>query len=633
MNKKLYILLLIAVAAALPLAAQDGQKELNKEITLEKDFVPVEKKATKKHALPSVKKVTPPTKTTLTYSSQVAPIEVPTSIPTMLPYGYRTAHNFSDKRGYLQVGGGTHANFTGSAGYRVIDTEENSLGVWVQHNSTWNSKNPTKLIGTDDLRLKQKVNDNVLGIDFRNNNSAGTLSLGARLHFDSFNYYGGLDRTWDNQNKQSFLEAGLTGAWDGKLIFEGNNVNYHVKMGFNHAAYDKTLYAGVDGSSENVFTATVGGEYVLSTAGTAGVELTGDYVNFKGHDDAWTLLSSSFEQRTTNKFWLTISPYYKWENTTLRARVGGDIILGKLNLSKPAGIDDFGFMIPSTRSDKSVHFAPRVQIDIDMVDGAALFVDVTGGKTLNTLSALAATNRYSDPMRYVYNSFTPFDGKAGFNIGPFSGFSARLYAGYGMTQSAPCAYVPDATYWTNGGAAATPLTLLNQRAVTHYANIKTKGLYLGAELNYKYRSLFELNAKILYAPADSEINYKKSYKGYSFGEYDPNEVVTVDLKAYPIKRLAVNVGVDWRGNRSILASIVAPDGSSEPTTGQGSAANRMTLLDLDDVFNLYAGANYRFSKTLSLWLRGDNLLGKHYDTFYGMGAQRFGVMAGASLTF
>ena len=117
MNKQLYIGLMAAVLTVAGATAQNNndKKDLNKEITLEKDFVPVEKKATKKNTLPTVKKVSAPARTTLSYSDWTEATTVPSSIPTMMPYGYRTVHNFSDKRGYLQVGGGMAANFTGSA--------------------------------------------------------------------------------------------------------------------------------------------------------------------------------------------------------------------------------------------------------------------------------------------------------------------------------------------------------------------------------------------------------------------------------------------------------------------------------------------------------------------------------------
>ena len=55
MNKKIYIAMLLAAFALNGAYAQDNTK-LNKEITLEKDIAPLEKKAVKKNELPKVKK-------------------------------------------------------------------------------------------------------------------------------------------------------------------------------------------------------------------------------------------------------------------------------------------------------------------------------------------------------------------------------------------------------------------------------------------------------------------------------------------------------------------------------------------------------------------------------------------------
>ena len=179
--------------------AQDNTK-LTKEITLEKDIAPLEKKAVKKNELPKVKKpATTGKKTQLGYSDLTSPIEVPTSIPTLLPYGYRTAHNFSDKRGYLDVGAGTQANFRVDFGYRLIDEEREKLAVWLNHNSTWNGKNSSKAITLDENRNKQKYNDNTLAVDYSKGLGNGTLTLGAKAHIDIYNYYGG----WNTGTRRS----------------------------------------------------------------------------------------------------------------------------------------------------------------------------------------------------------------------------------------------------------------------------------------------------------------------------------------------------------------------------------------------------------------------------------------------
>lgn len=620
MNKRLYIGLMAAVLTVAGATAQDNndKKDLNKEITLEKDFVPVEKKATKKNTLPTVKKVNAPAKTTLSYSDWAEATTVPSSIPTMLPYGYRTAHNFSDKRGYLQVGGGMAVNFTGSAGYRILDTEQNTLGVWVQHNSTWAGKNRTPLIWDEAERLKQKFNDNVLGVDFENNNQAGTLSLNLRGHFDGFNYYGHHEKAWDDKNKQTFTEFGAAVGWEGApVMLAERELGYHASVSLGHAGYDKTLFEGIKGAKENVLTFNLGATYQLGS-GTVGLDLTGDYVGHKCETTTPYLYDDNagynFSDKRNN-FMFTLSPYYQWQNSIFRALVGVDIVLGDMHLYDVSS---------------KFHISPRVQLDIDIVDGAAIFVDVSGGKTLNTLSAMAAQNRYSDPMGYYYNTFSPVDGRAGFKIGPFGGFSAQLYGGYGVFKSdfSTVLPVPDK-----------PTAILTDRytgnniyAVSHYYNFDSRGAYFGAELTYKYRSLIEAKAAFQHAPAVDDVEQSHWYKGYPLDGMDgANTNVTFDLRVTPIRKLAIDLGLQYRGGRSVLN----PSSATYLTSIDRDywSCESFNFADMDDLVNLHAGASYRFDKVLTLWVKGNNLLARKHDYLPGMGAQGLNIMGGVSLVF
>ena len=81
--------------------------------------------------------------------------------------------------------------------------------------------------------------------------------------------------------------------------------------------------------------------------------------------------------------------------------------------------------------------------------------------------------------------------------------------------------------------------------------------------------------------------------------------------------MTFNVGLEYRGGRMALFKMY----------------ERYDFIDMDDVINLHAGANYRLNSKTSLWLKAHNLLNRRYDLLYGQGAQRMGVMAGVSLTF
>lgn len=598
MNKKIYIGMLAACLATMGVnAQQQSGKELNKEITLEKDFVPVEKKVTKKNTLPKVKKVTPPAKTTLDYSTTPVDIDVPTTIPTMMPYGYRTAHNFSNKRGYLEVGGGVAANFDGSAGYRIVDTDNTQAGIWVQHNSTWAGKNRTPLIAVDDLRAKQVFNDNRGGLYLTNQiGTAGTLSLDAGVHFDSFNYYGmTMDAltampAFDPEKKQTFLEFGINGKWNGKLNVKDTEVGYRVNVGFNHAGYNMVpspKAPNAKGAGENIINLGIGGDYTLAEYGVVSLDLKGDFVNFKGAKD----FTAGPCAPDTSYFVFTAAPRYKWENDVFRAEAGVDLLFGNLHLCDR-----------DVRKNGSFHIAPVVKIDVDIVDGAAIYVDLKGGNRINSLSYMASVDRYSNPLGIMSNSWNQIDGEAGFKIGPFAGFSAKLFGGYGMTEGA-------LVHNTRVYGGGTPVDLY---AVNDYFACKMRGFKLGAEFNYKYRSLFDVAGAVTYAPADDTL--KEGWtSGYCLGLDGAQMLANLNVKVTPIAKLAVDLGMDYRGKRRTYYDL--------------------GFVDMSDAFNLHAGASWRFDKLLTVWVKGSNLLNRRYDIMPGQGAQGINAMGGVSLVF
>ncbi len=630
MNKKHYIIVALALVAAGANAQQtgttgnqQGQQELHKEITLEKDFVPVEKKATKKNTLPTVKKVAAPAKTAVNYSDWANPVDVPTTIPTMMPYGYRTAHNFSDKRGYLDLGGGMAANFAGSAGYRIIDKPNLTLGAWVQHNSTWTAKNSSPLIINEADRLKQEFNDNLLGIDLMSRQRGGTLTVGARGHFDTFNYYGGTDPLWDKDNKQSFFEFRAQGGWEGLTSLSDHEVNYSLNAVFNHAGYDHSLLKDIKGDKENTLNLTLGGEVALNDFTRVGLEVAGDYV------------SSKHPVLTESYFLTTLSPYFLWENDRVRAQVGADVVLGNLHMY------DFGGKRADGMDGARVHVSPNVALDFKLADGAGFYVALGGGKILNTLSDMAAQNRYSDPSARYFNSFTPFDGEAGFKIGPFSGFSVRVFGGYGIflgdlnAELSQTSGLPGSAQFSNMYIEVDPeqpgytIAAMSPYQASLYKNYKFRGMKVGGELNYKYRSLVDAKASVVFSPAGDDISRKGWNKGYSFGGFDgPSLIGNVDVQVTPIRQLAIDLGLQIRCMRSVIQhSVVVED------VEEWQLVEDYDYFDLDDVFNLHAGASWKFDKTLTLWVKGNNLLNRKYDAMPGMGAQKLNIMGGFALVF
>ena len=155
----------------------------------------------------------------------------------------------------------------------------------------------------------------------------------------------------------------------------------------------------------------------------------------------------------------------------------------------------------------------------------------------------------------------------------------------------------------------------------------------GAEVNYKYRSLAELDVKAVFAPQSRDLD-GKYIKGYSLGLDRAKVVLNADVKVNPIRALTLNVGFDYRGGRYNIADYHIAFNQGELGLGNViHSINSTTAYDLADVLNLRAGASYRFDKTLTLWVQASNLLNKQWDVTMGMGAQKLGFMGGLQLVF
>ena len=609
--KKIYVSILLAAFALCGAYAQDNTK-LNKEITLEKDIAPLEKKAVKKNELPKVKQPTAKgQKSALGYSDLTTPIEVPTTIPTLLPYGYRTAHNFSDQRGYLDIGAGTQANFRVDFGYRIIDEESEKLGLWFNHNSTWNGKNSSKVVDVDENRNKQKYNDNVLAVDYSRAIGTGTLTLGAKAHIDNYNFYGGWNSVdfiggpslnsaydWDKE-KQTFVDFNINAGWKSRFNLLDKPLLYNVGLQYGHAAYDKPFNKDYKhGAHDNWGILNLGGSYNINELTTAGLAIKGEYLRRGAKAIANSELDLFDEVGM-----ITLSPTYT---------IHGDMYKLQLGVNAHLSFSDGAVF----------RLSPNVRFNLALVDGFTFYANALGGKLLGyRVPTHYSNHRYDYPFLMYGSIYTPLDAEAGFKIGPFQGLSGKLSVGYAIVKKQPgiCYYDLNPTDY--------PSLPLATGMMSTYTVIDGCGYWVGAELNYKYRSLIEANASIKFAPHDDEFYATdKHYNNYKFDVDRASTVGNFDIKVHPWRPLTFDVGLEYRGGRMALFNyyLSSPDYTNKIM---------YEFVDMDDVINLHAGANYRLNNNVALWLQAHNLLNRRYDILYGQGAQRIGCMVGASFTF
>lgn len=619
-------LLYTGVAAALmfPLSimAQTNSQDkadLNKVINLEREFDPVKKEVVKKAVLPREIKKSSKEAVAPQFSDWTVPTLVPVEIPTMLPYGYRTLHNFSNQRGYLMVGGGTHLNMLASAGYRVLDKENEKLGVWLQHNSTWAGKNTTRLIEQSSQRQKQRFNDNMLGASWTKELSQGTLDIDGRLHFDSYNFYGGFS-DYLKKHKTAFFEARFDGKWTSQYKFDNDiNIDYEANATLSYAGYDKSHLEGIDGAKEFWLRASLEGQYDLNDNSGVGLLFSGDVVNFKRHN-----IITNQGKNTTSGI-IRFNPYYQYANDIFSAKAGFNV--------------DF-----SLNEGTAVRFSPDIDLGFKITKGVNLFVTAEGGKYINHLGAMHDAFSYNDPTAdYTATTYIPFDGRLGFNVGPFRGFMAKVYAGYGFMTGQLDPVVPGA----NSGiykevldienptpdGPMSPYQDYNQYAAVVFISTKCKGAYIGLEASYKYCSIAEAKLQFIHTFTSDE-NYVdgERYMGYPLGDDGPTSLFNLEVEVWPIKPLTVTAGLNCRINRSTFTRRWVP-----PTVGEDGTIHSGYMdydgIEMKDAIDLNVRARYSFNHIFSVWAQANNLLCKQWDIMPGMGAQKINLMGGISLNF
>ena len=370
-----------------------------------------------------------------------------------------------------------------------------------------------------------------------------------------------------------------------------NPLKYSVGLQYGHAAYDKS-YSDIykHGAHDNWGILNLMGSYDINELTTAGLGIKGEYLR-RGTKAKTSIDNDLFDEVGM----ITLSPTY-----TIR----GDMYKLQLGVNAHISFSDGAVL----------RMSPNVRFNLALVDGFSVFANALGGKNLGYRVPTHYYNlRYDMPLLMYGSIYTPLDAELGFKVGPFQGLSGKASVGYAIVKKQP-----GICYWMSY-----PEQAMHMGMMSTYKVLDARGYYINAEVTYKYRSLIEATAAIKYAPHDKELfDSDKHYNNYKMGVDRASTVGNFDIKINPWRPLSLNVGLEYRGGRMALF---------DNTLYSSETVYR--FVNMDDVVNLHAGANYRLNSNISLWLQAHNLLNRRYDILYGMGAQRIGFMLGGSLTF
>lgn len=462
-NNHIRVLCVMAfLGSALTVAAQEEKKEkdLNREMTLEREYDPTVQDANKVNTLPVVKEPVVK-KMPIDYANYAAPVNPEKEI-SLLPSGsIMTDIQYNKRRGYFNFGAGMYLNLNGDLGYHILSTEKDKLNVWFSHRST-NGK--VKYLQIDE-KVKAKLNDNMGGLNFKHEFEKLSLNMGVKYGYTGFNYYGlpvpapqssapadpsQFDRETNQVNQTIQANVGVESKEDAPF-------GYLLDLGYTNFSHKYALREEFDGPTEQTFdlkfdlNAHFGGNQRIGLGGTFeyfGYSLPSQNLFFENHAEG------------------TLSPYYKVEGDNWNVKLGANVMFVTGEESK--------FMA-----------SPNIAADVEVAEKTQLYL-VAGGKLYsNSMYDISRINRYVDPTKELLPSRNFLDGTVGIKSGIAPGFWFDIFGGYKITKE-EVFFIPSIN---PSQGSFTPAVAIHADANHAFG---------GVNLKYSYQQLVDINLKGVY---------------------------------------------------------------------------------------------------------------------------------------
>ena len=374
-------------------------------------------------------------------------------------------------------------------------------------------------------------------------------------------------------------------------------VGYHAKASFSHFGYGKDHLFGESSETksaraagENRFNINGGIAYFGSSAAPrAGIEIAADFISRNNGVEEISVADGAggymprFAPISDGTLGvISLTPYYAFNSGRVHGRIGA-----KIDIS--AGGEG-----------KKFHVAPAVMLDWNAASQFAIYARINGGEHLNSLRSLYDYCPFVGGLWQYQRSHIPVTADLGMNIGPFSGFSARLFGGYAVANDWLMPQFTDLSSSTGNA---------HFRAV-NYGAYDLKGWHGGIGLSYEWRSVVK-------ADVSAETASNGSDKAYYLWRDRAKYVIKASVEVRPVKALRLGAGYELRTDRH-----------NYYYDGAFSYA-----YDLGAVSDLRFEASYAINDALTVFARGENLLNKRCDLVTTIQNQGVRGLVGAAYKF
>ncbi|MDR1680086.1 MAG: hypothetical protein LBR81_09990 [Prevotellaceae bacterium] len=432
-------------------------------------------------------------------------------------------------------------------------------------------------IGTFKNRMHH---DSELGLSFhRYYKSGNELTLNASYGFEGFNYYG------KNKLKSDTVYTLNNSRLKGKDFFKDDafistwNLSGAYKSVFTEEKIQRyTLQLDYNGFSPNEGLK----EHIINTNALYERKLDenkfGAILNLKNliyntNNANYTV----FEQKGYSIF--SLNPYFDFQQEKWKLHIGVN-----------AAFSGQG---------RAFNPMPDITLDATLIDKALYFSGgIVGDLAANTMNDMEQLNRYMNLNEKVKNTYSPTNVYGNLKLKLLYNCSVDLKLGYKI--------VKDQYFFVNETLADT----LTQTAI--YANV-FKPVYADANLLYSSIKLnYNLN-QMLALLFDWRYNSWKLSGGGTAWQMPKNEFdIGIDLNL--TKRLGANINCYFATGRKALAL----DGSEKA---------------LKSMADINLGVFYAHSSKVSMFLKFNNIINRHYEQWYGYEVNGFNAMIGLAFAF
>lgn len=583
---------ILAAAALLPASAQ-----VNKEITVEREVVPVLREVSALAFTPEVA-LPPVEKPTLDYNRRTITARIPALFSFLEPAAVADSIAASPYRGYAALGYFPTYNLGASAGYRAIASDLTTLDLWMQYTG---SQYKTRFYGYDgadpDKKYRVAWHDAAIGLTLAQRIGAkGSLDLSTTYAFSRFNnpeyklYYGG--PYWQNINRYDI---------DARYTSKTNDLGYTVGLAYG-------LFSPVKGyGEERIFSDEK--HPAISPVRENIVRLNGAL--FADIDDTQSYrLDLDATMLARSESGMPSTPYYGWIESLIPRdgkTMGLVTVTPSYRLARQKFIMDLGARIDLTMGEgKFFHIAPDVKLTWMPSQSFAVYGRAGGGEHLNTMGSLYAVDRFISPVFWYESSHVPVEAEAGFRFGPLRGASLTLSAAYAAANDWLMPMQPD-------------------EGVVAFSAFDMRGWQFKARADYSFRHIASISLTGTINPQ----------KGMTTGYYTDLDraryTFAADLTLHPLKPLDITVGYELRACRSMRwYNLFDNELWTEPLPSGYLSEDIRRMRNISDI-NI--GASWSFTPQLTAFVRAENILGRHVSSFARIPSQGFHGLLGAAYKF